>query len=55
MKRSVKAKTKSGATRDLFAELIEGMKALGEERLAKLQVRTQSPKPDEPSNKGARR
>src|SRR5260370_7247738 len=39
-KRSVKAKSKRGATRDLFAELSEGMKALSEERLGKRTPRT---------------
>jgi putative transcriptional regulator len=38
MKRSVKAKR--GATRDLFAELSEGMDALGEARRGKRTLRT---------------
>jgi len=44
MKRSVKAKAKvvakRGAARDLFAELSEGMKALGEARQGKRTLRT---------------
>jgi hypothetical protein len=35
MKRSVKAKAKRGAKRDLFAELSEGMEALAEARQGK--------------------
>jgi len=40
MKRSVKANTKRGATRDLFAELSEGMEALTDERQGKRKLRT---------------
>ncbi len=40
MKRSVKAKTRRGATRDLFAELSEGMEALAGARLGKRTLRT---------------
>jgi putative transcriptional regulator len=40
MKRSVKAKTRRGATRDLFAELSEGMEALAEARQGKRTLRT---------------
>jgi hypothetical protein len=42
MKRSVKANTKRGATRDLFAELSEGMEALSYEREGKRTLRTHS-------------
>jgi hypothetical protein len=35
MKRSIKAKAKRGAKRDLFAELSEGMEALAEVRQGK--------------------
>lgn len=35
MKRSVKAETKRGAKRDLFAELSEGMEALADARHGK--------------------
>jgi putative transcriptional regulator len=41
MKRT-KAKTRRGATRNLFAELGEGMKALGEARQGKRTLRTHS-------------
>jgi hypothetical protein len=41
MKRSPKAKAKRGATRDLFGELTEGMKALAESRHGKRTLRTQ--------------
>ena len=40
MKRVVKAKAKRGAARDLFAELSEGMKALGDARQGKRTLRT---------------
>ena len=40
MKRSVKAKTKRGATRDLFAEVSEGMDALVDARQGKRTLRT---------------
>ena len=40
MKRSVKAKTKRVAKRDLFAELNEGMEALAEARQGKRTLRT---------------
>jgi putative transcriptional regulator len=42
MKRSVKAKAKSGAARDLFAELSEGMEALSAGRRGKRTLRTHS-------------
>src|SRR5258708_27768540 len=40
MKSSVKAKAKPGATRDLFAELSEGMEALADARQGKRTLRT---------------
>lgn len=40
MKRSVKAKVKRGAARDLFAELSEGMDALADARQEKRTLRT---------------
>jgi putative transcriptional regulator len=40
MKRSVKAKTRRSAPRDLFAELSEGMAALAEGRQGKRTLRT---------------
>ena len=40
MKRSVKAKTRRSAPRDLFAELSEGMEALAEARQGKRTLRT---------------
>ena len=40
MKRSIKAKTKRGTTRDLFAELNEGIEALAEARQGKRTFRT---------------
>ena len=40
MKRSVKAKTRRNAPRDLFAELNEGMEALAEARQGKRTLRT---------------
>jgi hypothetical protein len=40
MKRSVKAKAKRGATRDLIDELNEGIKALAESRHGKRTLRT---------------
>ena len=40
MKRSVKAKAKRGAKRDLFAELSEGMEALADARHGKRTLRT---------------
>jgi putative transcriptional regulator len=40
MKRSVKAKAKRGVTRDMFAELSEGMEALAEARHGKRTLRT---------------
>src|SRR5436305_12006096 len=40
MKRSIKAKAKSGAKRDLFAELSEGMEALADARQGKRTLRT---------------
>lgn len=40
MKRSVKAKAKRGAARDLFAELSEGMEALVDARQGKRTLRT---------------
>lgn len=40
VKRSVKTKTKRGARRDLFAELREGMEALGDARQGKRTLRT---------------
>jgi putative transcriptional regulator len=40
MKRSVKAKAKRGAVRDLFVELSEGMEALGDQRHGKRTLRT---------------
>ena len=40
MKKSVNAKTKGGATRDLFAELGEGLEALAEARARKRTLRT---------------
>jgi hypothetical protein len=40
MNRSVKANTKRGATRDLFAELSGGMEALTDERQGKRKLRT---------------
>lgn len=40
MKRVVKTKTKRGSGRDLFAELSEGMKALGDARQSKRTLRT---------------
>src|ERR1700730_10464990 len=40
MKRSVRAKTRRGATRELFAELSEGMEALAEARHGKRTLRT---------------
>ena len=50
MKRATKAKTKRAATRNLFAELSEGMKALGDARQGKRTLRTHSlefkPAPD---------
>ena len=50
MNRSIKAKAKRGASRDLFAELSEGMKALIEERLGKRKFRTYVRNgPDEPA------
>lgn len=39
MKRSIKAKAKRGATRDLFAELSEGMEALADARHGKRTLR----------------
>jgi hypothetical protein len=50
MKKSVNAKTKRGAKRDLFAELREGMKALIEETLGRRKLRTHvRNRPDEPA------
>ena len=40
MKRSIKAKAKRGAKRDLFAELSEGMQALADARQGKRTLRT---------------
>ncbi len=40
MKRTVKAKAKRGARRDLFAELSEGMEALADARHGKRTLRT---------------
>ena len=40
MKRSVKAKPKRGAARDLFAELSQGMEALADARQGKRTLRT---------------
>ena len=40
MRRSVKAKAKRGATRDLFEELREGMEALSDARQGKRTLRT---------------
>jgi putative transcriptional regulator len=40
MKKSVKAKAKGGAARDLFAELSEGVEALAGERQGKRTLRT---------------
>ena len=40
MKRSIKAKAKRAATRDLFAELNEGMEALADARQGKRTLRT---------------
>jgi putative transcriptional regulator len=40
MTRSTKAKAKRGATRDLFAELSEGMEALADARQGKRTLRT---------------
>lgn len=40
MKRSVKARAKRGAKRDLFAELSEGMEALADARHGKRTLRT---------------
>ena len=40
MKRSVKVKTRRRASRDLFAELSEGMEALAEARHGKRRLRT---------------
>ena len=42
MKRSVKAKAKRGATRNLFSELTEGMKALAESRRGTRTLRAHS-------------
>src|SRR5688500_12682006 len=42
MKRATKGKTKRPPTRDLFAELSEGMKALGDARQGKRTLRTHS-------------
>jgi len=43
MKSSVKAKAKPGVTRDLFAELSEGMEALADARQGKRTLRTVRP------------
>src|SRR6266403_5528678 len=40
MKRAIKTKAKRGSARDLFAELSEGMKALGVARQGKRTLRT---------------
>ena len=42
MKRSVKPTPKQSAKRDLFAELVEGMEALGDVRQGKRTLRTHS-------------
>src|SRR6267142_642065 len=42
MKKSVKAKKRPGAPRDLFAELSEGMEALAEARQGKRTLRTET-------------
>ena len=44
MKRSVRAKTKRGAKRDLFAELSEGMEALADARHGKRALLTHTVK-----------
>ena len=40
MKRAIKTKAKRGSSRDLFAELSEGMEALGDVRQGKRTLRT---------------
>ena len=42
MKRAIKTKAKRGSARDLFAELSEGMNALGDARQGKRTLRTHS-------------